>query len=280
MADVLSPSLFTSTLTKPSYPPQSKLFEPLTLSDKPAVVQPHERPPTAPGISRPGYTKSGDGLPDPTMNQPTLQRYRRHREYYIDGGDIVFLVENVLFRVHSYFFERESPVFRKQLAGYNSRERPGGSDADPCFLDGVTVDDFVRFLWVFYNPLYSLYEAPTEDWAAILGLAHHWQFSQVKALAIREMEKQTIPALNKITIYHRYDVNRELLLQAYVDLCLREEPLAIAEAEDLGLETWLMISTAREMIRRGDGSASPTANRSSSEVMRVIGQVFRLQNQA
>lgn len=92
------------------------------------------------------------------------------------------------------------------------------------------------------------------------------------------MEKQTIPALNKITIYHRYDVSRDLLFQSYIDLCLREEPLTYAEAEDLGLETWLMISTARESIRRGDGSASPTANRSAEEVKRVIGQVFRLPN--
>jgi len=276
MADVLSPSLFSSAFPKSLvYPPQSKLFEPAPLSDKSSTIQPHERPPTASGMSRLGFTKSGDG-PDLIMNQPSLQRYRRHREYYIDGGDIVFLVENVLFRVHSFFFQRESSVFRQQLVGYGNgtRERPGGSDADPCVLDGVTVDDFSRFLWVFYNQLYSIYEAPTEDWAAILGLAHHWQFSQVKALAIREMEKQTIPALNKITIYHRYEVNRDLLFQSYMDLCLREEPLTFTEAEDLGLETWLMISTAREAIRRGDGSASPTANRSSSEVERVISRVF------
>ena len=90
------------------------------------------------------------------------------------------------------------------------------------------------------------------------------------------MEKQTIPALDKITIYHRFDVNRDLLFQSYMDLCLRDQPLTFAEAEDLGLETWLMISTARETIRRGDGSASPTANRSFGEVERVISQVFRL----
>jgi len=142
----------------------------------------------------------------------------------------------------------------------------------------VTVDDFSRFLWVFYNPAYSIYEAPVEDWAAILGLAHHWKFSQVKDLAIREMEKLTIPALSKITIYHRYEVNRDLLFQSYMDLCLREEPLTIVEAKDLGLETWLMISTARETIRRGDGSASPATNRSTEEVERVIGQVFDLPN--
>lgn len=59
---------------------------------------------------------------------------------------------------------------------------------------------------------------------------------------------------------------------------MRDEPLTMTEAEELGLETWLMISTAREMIRRGDGSASPTANRSTEEVQRVIGQIFRLPN--
>ena len=94
------------------------------------------------------------------------------------------------------------------------------------------------------------------------------------------MEKQTIPALTKITIYHRYDVNRELLFQSYMDLCLREEPLTYLEAEGLGLETWLMLSTVRETIRRGDGGASPTANRSAEDVRRLIGQVFRLANLA
>ena len=93
MADVLSPSLFLSNYSKSPNPPQSKLFELAPLSDKPVPFQPHERPSMASGISRQGYTKNGDG-PDLTMNQPTLQRYRRDREYYIDGGDIVFLVSS------------------------------------------------------------------------------------------------------------------------------------------------------------------------------------------
>jgi hypothetical protein len=116
MTDVLSPLQLPSMYSNPPYPPHSKLFEPV-------AAPPYERPPAASGILRPSYTKSGDGS-DLTMTQPTLQRYRRHREYYIDGGDIVFLasfsicfydrpssshspccrasiqVENVLFRVH------------------------------------------------------------------------------------------------------------------------------------------------------------------------------------
>ena len=90
MADVFSPSSFSTYLNLP-YPPQSKLFETAPLSEGPAAAPPLERPQTTSGIPRPGHTKSGEGT-DLTMNQPTLQRYRRHREYYIDGGDIVFLV--------------------------------------------------------------------------------------------------------------------------------------------------------------------------------------------
>ena len=102
MADVLSPPSFPTYLNSP-YLPQSKLFEPAPLSEKSTAVPPYERPQTTSGISRQGYTKSGDGS-DLSMNQPTLQRYRRHREYYIDGGDIVFLVN-----VPIYFYNRESP---------------------------------------------------------------------------------------------------------------------------------------------------------------------------
>ena len=105
MADILSPPPFSTHLNSP-YPPQLKLFEPTPLSEKSAAVPPYERPQTTSGIPRHGYTKSGDGS-DLTMNQPSLQRYRRHREYYIDGGDIVFLVNHP---PPAYFLhDRKSP---------------------------------------------------------------------------------------------------------------------------------------------------------------------------
>ena len=101
MTDIFSPPSFSTYQNLPHLP-QSKLFEPAPLSDKSLAAPPYERPLTASGISRPGYTKNGDG-PELTMNQPTLQRYRRHREYYIDGGDIVFLVS-----LPVYSYDRKS----------------------------------------------------------------------------------------------------------------------------------------------------------------------------
>lgn len=45
-------------------------------------------------------------------------------------------------------------MFRKQFAdsAVNGNHRLGSSETDPLVLHEVTVDDFSRFLWVFYNP--------------------------------------------------------------------------------------------------------------------------------
>ena len=107
-----------------------------------------------------------------------------------------------------------------------------------------------------------------------MGLAHYWQFSEVKSLVVRELEKQIIPSIYKIVIYHRYNVDRGLLLPSYMDLISREETLTIEEAKDLGLETSLMIMTAREIVRKGEAPTS-TVNVSQEELRNIIRHVFR-----
>ena len=93
-------------------------------------------------------------------------------------------------------------------------------------------------------------------------------------LVVRELEKQIIPSIHKIVIYHRHNVDRGLLLPSYMDLVSREETLSIEEAKDLGLETSLMIMTAREIVRKGEAPTS-TVNVSTEELKNVIRQIFR-----
>lgn len=107
-----------------------------------------------------------------------------------------------------------------------------------------------------------------------MGFAHHWQFPEVKALVVRELEKQIIPSIYKIVIYHRYNVERVLLLPSYTDLVSREETVTLEEAKDLGLETSLMIMTAREIVRKGEAPTSATSA-SPEELRSIIRQVFR-----
>jgi hypothetical protein len=99
-----------------------------------------------------------------------LTSLRTHSEYYIRGGDLHFIVstlkdiyllnlsssqvENYRFRVHSFFFERESVYFQERLkASPSVKNLPdGSSDSNAIQLDDVKSVAFERLLWVFYNP--------------------------------------------------------------------------------------------------------------------------------
>ena len=93
-------------------------------------------------------------------------------------------------------------------------------------------------------------------------------------MVVRELEKQEIPSIYKIVIYHRHSVDRGLLLPSYTDLVSREEALSLEEARDLGLETSLMIMTAREVVRKGEAPTS-AVNVSPEELRSIIRHVFQ-----
>ncbi|KAF8271087.1 hypothetical protein EI94DRAFT_1556919, partial [Lactarius quietus] len=216
---------------------------------------------------------------------PNGDRIIRHSEYYIHGGDIIFRVENYLFRVHRFFFTRDSAYFRDKLP---QPPTPGdftkgsSSDSSPFVLEDTLRVDFERFLWVFYNPKYSIYEANVDEWTSILKLAHKWEFVEVKALALRELEQLEIPALQKIITYHDHDVDRNLLHKAYTDLAIRDDPITIEEGRLLGLETALLLARAREFARapvfsgKKSGLPRSSVNLSEGELNTLIQDIFHL----
>ncbi|CAA7260385.1 unnamed protein product [Cyclocybe aegerita] len=183
-----------------------------------------------------------------TQNLLTLTR---HEEYYISSADLSILVEQVQFRVHRYFFERESAYFRKELTTPASPGvvPQGSNDSNAIILEGITPVEFAKFLWVFYNPRYSLYHAPVSDWEIILRFANNWRFPEVKKLAVRELEKKELGDVKRIALYHANAVDRNLLVPRYAALCARPEPLTLEEGMALGMETTLMIAAGREEAR-------------------------------
>ncbi|KAI0366762.1 hypothetical protein BV20DRAFT_912992, partial [Pilatotrama ljubarskyi] len=214
--------------------------------------------------------------------QSAVEQIKRHPKYYLNGGDVHFLVENYIYRVHRYFFERESAWFREKLgAPAPAGQAPkGSSDANPFPLDDVAADDFSKFLWVFYNPKYSIYDATLEDWVAILKLAFDWRFAEVKKLCSRELEKFEIAPVQKIELYQSYELDKKLLIPSYMALCVRAEPLTIKEGRQLGLETALLLATARECARGkplANGARSPTAAElEEDDMVSIIKEIFGL----
>ncbi|KAK0195859.1 hypothetical protein F5146DRAFT_1027410 [Armillaria mellea] len=229
-----------------------------------------QKPPSSP------FTSMASQTPD-----SSFIALRHHDEYHLSGGDLYFLVEQYHFRVHRYFFERESTFFKHQLATPASpgEERQGTSEGTAIVLEHVTPAEFARFLWVFYNPKYSLYDATVEDWIIILKLADRWCFPEVKNLAVREVEKKNMDDIERIVVYQNYNVDKHLLVPRYAALCARTETLSLAEGIRLGMETALNIARARECARSPSvaGLRSPTSVALPDEEMHgIIADLFSI----
>ncbi|KAI9511476.1 hypothetical protein F5148DRAFT_325927 [Russula earlei] len=207
----------------------------------------------------------------------------RHKGYFIHDADVTIRVESFMFRVHRFFLERESAYFRLRLDrnAHPDQDPPGSSEKNPLVLEEATGDAFACFLWVFYNPRYSVYNATPEQWQKILDLAKLWGFTQVEQLCIRELEKMDLSPVDRIHIYQKFELDDSLLIDSFESLTTRDEPIGVEEGMKLGLKTSLRIACAREMSRgpdTGGGLRSPSAVQVNGPDLRsLISNIFDLQ---
>lgn len=203
------------------------------------------------------------------------QAYTKHPQYYLPDGNVTFLVEKQLFRVHRYFFERESTYFQNSF----TTDEYDGTDEDPYPLD-VEAEDFANFLWVWYDSHYRYEDQPRETWLTILNLTARWGFESMRELAIRQLEHLPMDPVEKITLYREHKINRKLLIPSYVELCKSPTLPSPAEAERLQMETVLRLATAREraLLRAAEqGNRSPTsALLEDEELTTIINDVFEM----
>ncbi|KDQ49165.1 hypothetical protein JAAARDRAFT_82951, partial [Jaapia argillacea MUCL 33604] len=167
----------------------------------------------------------------------------KHESFYIHDDMVVFLVEDTLFRVHSFFFKRDSQYFRTLLLQHGP-----SSEIYPVRLDGVSVADLETFLGVLYPVDFTKRAAATADeWTSVLTLATKWSFITIRSLAIRELFPLASP-VDKIVVGRQYDIP-EWLPDAYVAVCERPEALTKKEGERLGLDEVIKISQLRQDVR-------------------------------
>ncbi|KAJ8581776.1 hypothetical protein M405DRAFT_693395, partial [Rhizopogon salebrosus TDB-379] len=187
-----------------------------------------------------------------------MSRVKHHPHYHLHGGTISFYVEGTLFRVHKFFFERESEYFQQEFATAEP-EGDGHSDRAAFRLDDVKVSEFERLLWVFYNPRYMYDEQSKDHWVTILDLATRWKFPNVRDLAVRQLQKLDMKPVERIITYYKYNLDQTLLLPAFTLLC-KQSSRSVEDGEQLGMPTVLKISEARESAQRvaaEQGCSSP-----------------------
>lgn len=117
-----------------------------------------------------------------------------------------------------------------------------------------------------------------EKWIEILALAQRWTFKEVEQLCIRELEKLSIPPVDKIKIYQDYKLDTSLLLVSFAQLTIRPDTLSLEEGLKLGIETTLRIMRARELARGTNSGTKPSAVQVQiSELGSLVQQIFGLE---
>ncbi|KAI6046311.1 hypothetical protein EDC04DRAFT_1683113 [Pisolithus marmoratus] len=200
----------------------------------------------------------------------------KHAEYYLQDGNVTFMVERRLFRVHRYFFERESEFFRNCFA---TSEECDGTDEKPYVLD-IKSEDFAKFLWVWYNRHYRYEGQSRQTWLTILTLATRWGFISMRELAIHQLEHIAMGAVERIALYKEHKIDKRLLIPSYIELCKSPTLPSPDEADRLQLETVLRLAAAREraLLRASEqGCPSPTsALLEDDELVTIINDVFEM----
>ncbi|CCM00973.1 uncharacterized protein FIBRA_03021 [Fibroporia radiculosa] len=168
---------------------------------------------------------------------------RKHDRFYFDDGTVVFLVEDVLFKVHRYFLEHKSEVFQTMfmLCPPEGQEVEGESAGRPIILEDTRAIDFERFLTIFYPRDVQYHDLSTfDEWASVAEFASKWLFTDIRGLAI-ERATAVGTLAEKIVMARRYNL-LELLCEARREIRERPQPLTLEEGRLLGVDEVIILS--------------------------------------
>ncbi|OCH91167.1 hypothetical protein OBBRIDRAFT_834423 [Obba rivulosa] len=191
-----------------------------------------------------------DALTSPT--DPIGWRPKRSRFFLDDDELIIFKAEDTLFRVHRYFLERDSELFRGLFScppGKGGAE--GKTEERPVELPGVDAFEFECLLDFLYDGMYALTSPARtiQQWMALLSISSRFMFDKIRAMTINALSPR-LDAMERIALSSQFDIP-QWLKPALVDLCMREKPLSDDEGRRIGFETSLQIARARESFQAG-----------------------------
>ncbi|KAM6489456.1 hypothetical protein JOM56_015089 [Amanita muscaria] len=178
----------------------------------------------------------------------------RNAEFYFQ--DIVFRVEDQLFKVPRRMFVQHSQVFRDMFdipipAG---TEPDGCSDEQPLILETIEKKDFIPLLRCLYPPQFQRvtgHDFSLDEWKSVLKLANLYEMTDVKDFAVDCMT----PLLDigsppvQIHLAQAHDVPK-WLQPAKARLVDRSNPINENDVVLIGLALALEVCALRENALR------------------------------
>lgn len=174
-----------------------------------------------------------------------------------EQGDTWFIVENTVFRLHSFHLIKASPVFATMftLAGNTDDRDQGHSPDDPIRLRGDTAKCMDSMLWFFYDSPYEWSEhvAPemANKWEFILQFAKKYDMADVCKVAVTALNHHgVLSPVRKISLADVHGMGDAWAKKAYDFVCQRDDSLTVDEMNELGTLLTVKIVKAREQRLR------------------------------
>ena len=114
------------------------------------------------------------------------------------------------------------------------------------------------------------------QWKSVLKLATMWTFKEIRSLAIQNLTKETMGAIELVLLAKQFNVP-QWLRSGYQTLAARSEMLSIKEAEQLSYLTAILLFQVREQVREDAnwvGARRRYPEISIAETSAVIERVF------
>lgn len=216
-----------------------------------------------------------------------------HSKYFFEDVPVIFEVEGVLFKVHTHFLTKHSPVFDTMFSCPPGEDGPEGQSVDrPIPLPGVTVKEWEALLDFFYEGMHPPHSSFTQlllqergrgfkrgekkevidRLMALLSISTRFDFEMIRSMAMDALVKRVPDPIERILIARKYELD-EWLHPAYVQLCVREAALNEDEGIQLGIRTTVALAKVRELIAPkrtsiyGNASLSPVLAEAAKELV-------------
>ncbi|KAK0486331.1 hypothetical protein IW261DRAFT_1559736 [Armillaria novae-zelandiae] len=188
--------------------------------------------------------------------------------------NIVFLVENTLFKAPRYHFENFSEVFKTMftLPHRDGVGVDGSSDEYPLVLQDITAQEFRSLLNVMLHlelPLLT-----NEAWLDVLKLSNMWRLVNIRNIAIRELSNRDDMSFVDNIVWGRCYKVAAWVIKGYSGLIDRGEVVSLEEAVRIGIQATLNIWRSQSLFGRYSGRSYRPGG-SSNAVLDVFEEEIR-----
>ncbi|KZT07589.1 uncharacterized protein LAESUDRAFT_650721 [Laetiporus sulphureus 93-53] len=161
----------------------------------------------------------------------------------------------MLYKVHRFFLERDSVVFRSMFSSPpGEQEMKGTSDDTAILLSEVTQSELDALLSFFYNSMYQP-DVDISELKALLSISSRYVFEQIRQRAVEMLDNHDPPLspAEQVALAFKYDI-KQWLKPAYVTLGKRKQPISDEEAAEMGFEATVRLGRVREtLLKRHHG---------------------------